>query len=175
MSEYFDELRRAMTRVSDLPNSVFIGQAVACPGTAMSRTLDHLPREKRIEFPVAEDMQMGVAIGMSINGLMPVCVYPRWNFLLLAASQLVLHLDKLPAYSRGGWRPRVLVRVAVATDEPLDPGHQHLGNFSEAFRSMLQTVRVVEMRTPREVREGYDGALSYEASTILVEFSEMYA
>src|SRR5260221_5260806 len=103
MSEikYFDELSAMMNKIASIPNSVFIGQAVACPGTAMSRTLENVPADKKIELPVFEDTQMGMAIGLSLRGLLPVCVFPRWNFLLLAMNQLVLHLDKLPIYSRG--------------------------------------------------------------------------
>ncbi len=101
-----------------------MGQAVVDAGTAMSTTLQHIPIEKRLELPVAEEMQLGMAIGMSLSGALPICIYPRFNFLLLAVNQLVNHLDKLPLYST--YRPKVLIRTAVATGYPLDPGPQHL-------------------------------------------------
>src|SRR5215475_11958092 len=137
MGTYFDALCAAMRMVADEPKAIFMGQAVAYPGTAMTNTFKGIAPEKLLEMPVAEDMQLGMATGMALAGWLPVCCYPRFNFLLLATNQLVLHLDKLPLYS--GWRPRVIVRTAIATPEPLDPGPQHLGDFTDAFRSMLKT------------------------------------
>ena len=174
MSAYFDELTVAMNKIAFIPNSVFIGQAVACPGTAMSRTLENVSAEKKIELPVFEDTQMGMAIGLSLRGMLPVCVFPRWNFLLIAMNQLVLHLDKLPIYSRGGYRPKVIIRTAVASEVPLDPGPQHLGDFSEAVRMMLATIRVYELRTADDIRWSYQDALERDTSTILVEYAGRY-
>src|SRR6516162_7203129 len=112
MSEYFDQLSKAMVAVAQHPRAVFMGQAVEYPGTAIFNTLKDVPKEKKLELPVAEDMQMGMAIGMSLNGELPICIYPRINFLLLAINQLVLHLDKLPLYS--DWKPNVLITKPIA-------------------------------------------------------------
>lgn len=170
---YRGELRRAMQMLAEHPRSVFIGQAVAVPGTAMSSTFEGVPREKLLELPVFEDTQLGMAIGMSLRGDLPVCVYPRWNFLLLAMNQLVLHLDKLPLYSE--YRPKVIIRTAVATDEPMDPGLQHLGDYSDAVQSMLDTVKVVRIGETQEIVPEYQRALESPGSTVLVEYSENYA
>ena len=93
--KYFDELKRSMEFLGSDDRTVFLGQAVAMPGTAMSNTLKDIPKEKLIELPVAEEMQMGMTLGMALNGYVPISVYPRWNFLLCAVSQLVNHVDKL--------------------------------------------------------------------------------
>lgn len=172
MTAYFDELCRAMSLVAEHPRSVFMGQAVACAGTAMRRTLEHLPADRLLELPVAEDMQMGMATGMALGGFLPVCIFPRWNFLLLAASQLILHLDKIPLYS--AYRPRVIIRTAVATRDPLDPGPQHLGDFSAAHRLMLDTVRIVRLQSALDIVPYYREAMERDGSTLLVEKMELY-
>lgn len=171
---YFDELCKAMELVAEHPRSIFMGQAVACKGTAMTDTFKNVPREKLLEMPVAEDMQMGMATGMAINGDLPIAIYPRINFLLLAINQLVLHLDKLPLYSRGGYNPRVLVRTAIATNKPMDPGHQHLGDYTQAFRLMLETVVVERLYDKTEIVPAYQRALDRKGSTLLIEMSERY-
>ena len=169
---YRAELTRAMTMLGQDPRTIVMGQAVAFPGTGMTQTFDGVPSDKLLELPVAEDMQLGMAIGMSLDGWLPVCVYPRFNFLLLAMSQLVLHLDKLPIYS--GYRPKVIIRTAVATDQPLDPGPQHLGNFSEAVQKMLETVHVEQLLESKRIVPAYRHALESNHSTILVERTELY-
>ena len=73
--------------------TLFIGQAVEVAGTAMSNTLKEINPNKLIELPVTEEMQMGITIGLGLNGNIPISVYPRWNFLLLAMNQLINHLD----------------------------------------------------------------------------------
>ena len=37
-------------------DTIFLGQAVAVPGTAMSNTLTGIAQEKLMELPVAEEM-----------------------------------------------------------------------------------------------------------------------
>lgn len=173
MSSYFDELKRAMDLLSIDPGVVFLGQSVAYPGTAMRRSLEGVKPNRLLEMPVAEDMQLGLAIGLALDGYLPVCIYPRWNFLLLATNQLVNHLDKMPLYS--DYRPRVIIRTAVATPEPLNPGPQHLGDFTNAYRQMLKTVCVETLEEPSHVMPAYRRAMLRDVSTILVEDTAKYA
>lgn len=170
---YFDELTKAMTALGRRPDTVFLGQAVAYPGTGMSRSLEGVPIEKRIELPVMEDAQLGMAIGMSLAGRLPICIYPRINFLLLAVNQLVLHLDKIPLYGNG-YNPKVIIRTSVAHHRPMDPGVQHLGDYSSALNDMLDTVHVRVINHKDEVRDAYDAAVARPQSTILVEKALLY-
>lgn len=173
MTIYLDRLTEAMTALGRDDRTIFLGQAVAYPGTAMTATFSGVPRERLLEVPVFEDTQLGMAIGLSLAGYLPVCVYPRINFLLLAMSQLVLHLDALPRYS--DYRPRVIVRTAVAHDRPLDPGAQHLGDYSRAVSAMLRTVEVVNLRPTADcILPAYRRAAEADHSTILVEYHELY-
>ncbi len=172
---YKEELCRAMDWLGQQPDTIFIGQAVACEGTAMSGTLKGVPKEKLIEFPVAEDFQLGASTGLALAGFVPITSFPRWNFLLLATSQLVLHLDKLPIYSNGGYKPRVIIRTAVASPEPLDPQAQHLGDFTDAFASICKNVEFLCLETPSMIVSAYQDAYRREQSTVLVERTHLYA
>ena len=172
MGAYFDELCRAMEMLAQEPRAIFLGQAVADKGTGMTASFAKVPQEKLLELPVAEDMQLGMSIGLALAGDLPISIFPRWNFLLLATSQLVLHLDKLPLYS--DFRPRIIIRTASATPVPLDPGPQHLGDFTWAFRSMLKTVSIVQLEHASDVVPAYRGAVNNDGSTILVEYPELY-
>ena len=84
MGRYFDELKRAMTYLGEQPDTMFLGQAVEYKGTGMTNTLTEVSREKLLEMPVTEEMQMGITSGLAVNGTVPISLYPRWNFLLLA-------------------------------------------------------------------------------------------
>lgn len=174
MSAYFEELCRTMAWLSERPRAVFVGQAVRFAGTSMFTTLRDVPMEKRIEFPVAEDMQLGLCTGMALNGDLPISIYPRINFLLLAVNQLVLHLDKLPLYSNDGYRPKVIIRTAIATDKPLDPQAQHIGDYSDALEAMLKTVTVVRLDRAKQIFPAYRKAVEWDGPTLLIERTELY-
>ena len=131
------------------PRTVFIGQAVEVPGTAMSNTVKDIPIARRIELPVAEELQMGMSIGLALQGQVPVSIYPRWNFLLLALNQLVNHLDKIGVMSNSGYQPRVIIRTSIGSQRPLHPQFQHIGDFTNALRLMCTTVEVVRLDEPR--------------------------
>lgn len=161
-----DEMKEAMTWLGKQPRTLFVGQGVACGGTRQSASFDGVPVEKRIEFPVAEEMQLGASVGLSLEGYKVVSVFPRWNFLLLAANQLVNHLDRLPLYS--DYRPKVIVRVAVGHSKPLDPGLQHQDDFTDAFAGMLRTVKVVRLE-PGQALNAYKQACDLEGSFVLVD------
>jgi pyruvate/2-oxoglutarate/acetoin dehydrogenase E1 component len=125
-----------------------------------------------MEFPVAENFQIGVSTGMAINGLIPVSVVPRWNFLLCATDQIVNHLDKMESMSSGSCKPKVIIRVAVGSETPVDPQDQHKGNFANAFRLMCKNIDIVELYEPDDILPAYKNAYTSDRSTILVEFSD---
>ena len=78
--KYFSEIQKAMTMLAEHEKTIFIGQSVRYEGTGLYDSLKHLPIDKRLEFPVAEYLQSGIANGMAIQGWIPVSVIPRWNF-----------------------------------------------------------------------------------------------
>jgi len=172
--KYFEALTHKMKDLADIPNTIFLGQAVKNSGTIMYNTLKDLPNNKTIEMPVAENMQLGMSIGLSLQGYLPISIFPRWNFLLSATDQLINHLDKISEISNNEFNPKVIIRVGVGSEEPLYPGPQHVGNFSDTFRSLLKNINVVELFTTEDIVREYNTAIRSHNSTILVEFMDKY-
>ena len=173
---YFDELKRAMEWLADQEDTVFLGQAVADPGTAMSNTLKDVARHKLIELPIAEDMQMGMSIGLALDGFVPVSIYPRWNFLLLATNQLVNHLDRFSKITSSQVAPKVIIRTSIGSKRPLHPQHQHIGDFTDAFRLLLGEIEVIRLDEADEIVEEYKNAYQNRdsRSTLIVEYGDYY-
>ena len=175
--KYFDELKRSMNYLAENNKTVFIGQAVEMPGTAMSTTLKDINSNKLIELPVAEEMQMGITTGLALNGNIPISIFPRWNFLLLAINQLVNHLDKVNIMSNNSFKVKTIIRTGVGSQRPLNPQHQHTGDFTEVVRKMCTTIDVIKLSEPQDIFPSYKRALNREdgRSTILVEFGDYYS
>ena len=170
---YQEEIKKAMNWIAQQDKSIILGQSVAFAGTGCYDSLVEVPSNKKMELPVAENLQMGLSIGMALNGFIPLSVYPRWNFLLCATDQIVNHLDKLSQINPA-CNPKVIIRVVVGSEKPVDPQEQHKGTFSDAFRLMAKNIDVVELDTIESIMPAYQHAYLREdnKSSILVEFSD---
>jgi pyruvate/2-oxoglutarate/acetoin dehydrogenase E1 component len=174
--QYASELKRAMERLAQDPRTIFLGQAVEVAGTAMSNTVKDIPLDRRLEMPVCEEMQMGITNGLALAGFVPVSLYPRWNFMVLALNQIVNHLDKMSVMSSGEYQPKVIIRTGIGSERPLHPQHQHIGDYTDAFRSMLTTIDVIRLDEPGQIFPAYEKALLRDdgRSTLLVEWGDYY-
>ena len=174
--KYADELKKAMNYLGKKPKSIFLGQAVEVAGTAMSNTLKEVPKNKLYEFPVTEEMQMGVTIGLLMQDFVPISIYPRWNFLILAANQLINHLDKLNEMTKNQYKSKAIIRTSVGSEYPLHPQSQHVGDFSKAFRSISKTLKIINLKKPEMIFPEYKKAFDRKdgVSTVLVEYGDYY-
>ena len=163
-----------MEYLANKKNSIFIGQAVEYPGTAMYNTLIDIKKERKIELPVAEEMQMGITIGMAMNGMMPISIYPRWNFLLLATNQIVNHLDKIKILGKNKLKNKIIIRTSVGSQRPLHPQHQHVGNFTKPFAEMCPNVDFIILKDAKDIFSSYKKASESNKPTVLVEFGDYY-
>ena len=173
---YFDCITEAMNLLAANEKVIFLGQCVGCPGNALFRNMEKIDIARRIEMPVTEDMQMGVSTGLALNGFIPVTIYPRFDFLVLASNQLVNHLDKFPGMSNGRVKPKVIIRVCVGSTNPLHPGIQHCSDHSEAFQKLLKTVELIVLDKADDIVPMYMYAMHRTDgfSTILVEKADLY-
>jgi len=172
---YFNELKRTMEWLGEQPKTIFIGQTVAGPGTFMYKTLLDIPIEKRLEMPINESFQMQFCIGVALAGIhIPICVYPRQNFLLLATADMTNMLDKIPAISEGEVIPKMIIRVASGPHKPVHPGYQHIGNYAEAFRNLFTTIKVVELEEPSDIFPAYEEAYNSEGVSLIIEEGNFY-
>jgi len=176
MGRYMDEITRSMDYLANKDDTVFLGQSVAVAGTAMRNTLLNVKEKKLFELPVEEEFQLGLSIGFSLNGRIPICIFPRWNFLLLATNQIVNHLDKLKELTQTQDPGKVIIRTGIGSENPLHPGPQHTGDFTEAFKLMCPHINVVRLDTTEMIFDEYRKAYERDdgTSSLLIEWSDRY-
>lgn len=171
---YKDELTKAMKLLAEDKRVIFLGQTASYPGSPMHGTLEKIAASKRIELPLIEDVQMGMSIGLSLQGYVPVSLYPRMDFLICAMNQLVNHLDKIEEMSNYQFKPKVIIRSAIGSTKPFYPGIQHCSDYTESFKLILRNTNVVKLENPKEIIPEYKRALESDKSTLLVEISDIY-
>ena len=93
-------------------------------------------KKKKLELPVAEEMQMGMTLGLAMDKNVPISIFPRWNFLLYGINQLINHIDKFKVMCGKEIVPKIIIRTSIGSQRPLHPQFQHIGDFSEAVQKM---------------------------------------
>ena len=164
--KYKDELVKAMELLALNENVIFLGQSVQYSGNAIYNTLEKIDNNRKIELPVFEDIQMGMSMGLALNGFIPVTCYPRFDFLIVAINQMVNHLDKIDYMSKGAMKPRIIIRTSIGPKEPLDGGPQHTADYTSAMKEMMTTINVVSLRRAEEIVPAYIKALEDENNLI---------
>ena len=163
-----------MNWLSKKNNTIFLGQSVSFSGNAIFNTLKDIDNSKKIELPVFEELQMGMATGMAMEGLVPINCYPRFDFLILAMNQLVNHLDKLQIMSDGIFKPKVIIRVAIGSKKPLNGGVQHTQDYTEIMKKTLTEINVVLLNDPKKIFNEFQKAYRSNHSSLMIENADFY-
>ena len=173
-TRYKDALTNAMSVLGKKDDTIFIGQQILFPGNPMSTTLGEVPKSKMIELPVMEESQMGMSLGMAMQGKFVITFYPRWDFLICASNQLINHVDKIKLMSNGKWSPNMIIRLGKGSDKPLDPGHQHKGNYFNEYKSLCKNINFYDLNKWENIEEVYKSAYENGGIHVLVEYPELY-
>ena len=179
--KYKNELIKSMEWLGDKDDTIFLGQAVKYSGNAMFNTTKTISDDKKIELPVFEDVQMGMSLGMALDGMVPITCYPRFDFLICATNQLVNHLDKISIISKGQFQPRIIVRTSIGSRVPLDAGEQHTQDHTLAFKNLLKRVEVVVLDESEDIFPAFKHAYERKPKskydslvTLIVEWGDHY-
>ena len=135
---HFEEMRRD-------PSVVVIGEDVAEYGGAFKVTqglVDEFGKERVINAPIAESAIVGAAIGMSMNGLKPVCEMQFIDFITCAFDQLTSYAAK----SRYRWGVGVPIVVRGPSSGNVHGGPFHSAN-PEMYFVHTPGLKVVEPAT----------------------------
>lgn len=174
---YQSQLTEAMMLLADGsgPNKyTIVGQGAQDGGHGMCSTFENVSLEQRIEVPVFEETQSGLALGMALDGLNIISIYPRVDFFISGLSQFLNHSDKVVKMSNGRFRPNLIFRVGVGAKTPLDGGPQHTNNYTEQFEAMTTNVTVKEILKDDDPLEVYCSAASVGGIYLLIEHYDLY-
>jgi pyruvate/2-oxoglutarate/acetoin dehydrogenase E1 component len=129
--------------------------------------------EKRIEFPVCEELQLGMSIGLSFLGYLPISIIQRMDFLLRAADQIVNHLDLIAKLSRNAFSPKIIIRTTIGSTSPLDCGLQHSKDLTAGFQKLV-SFPIFKVTTVKEVKSAYKFARECKTPVMIVEDQNLY-
>mgnify|MGYP001595123928 FL=1 len=170
--KYKDAIKKSMEELSKLDKVRFLGYNINY-GSRAYGTLKDISKNVCIETPVAENLIVGLAIGMSLEGYKPVVFFERHDFILNSLDAIVNHLDKIEKMSYGQFKTPVIIRATIGSKKPLTPGMQHTQNFTEVLKKIV-TFPVYEPLNSKQVLECYSKIKKFENSALIIEKRELY-
>ena len=95
MATYKDCITAAMTKLGQDPRTTIVGYNTSKAGGNAAGSLINFPQDRIQEMPLAENLMVGAAIGMSLDGWLPIVFFERMDFVVHAMDAIVNHLDKI--------------------------------------------------------------------------------
>lgn len=171
---YKKAIDKSMELIGEDPDSIFIGYNVRY-GSMGAGSFKNIPKHKLIETPVAENLMLSMAIGMSIEGFKPIVYYERFDFILNALDAMVNHLDKIESISKGEFKPKVIIRVVVGGKlTPFFTGPTHTQDFTSAITKMVNFPVVKLPDDPLKIEHLYEVAYQSDKSYLIIEEKDKY-
>lgn len=127
--------------------------------------------ERCFDTPLSEDSMTGFGLGAAINGMRPIHVHIRIDFLLLAMNQLVNMVSSY-TYSTAGRRPAPMVIRAVV-GRGWGQGYQHSKTL-HSFFSHIPGLKVVLPTTPRDAKGLLTAAIRDDNPVVFIEHRWLY-
>ena len=90
--------------------------------------------ERVFDMPASENAMTGVAIGMSLNKMIPIMNHQRMDFFLLAMDQLINNAAKWKYMFGGQQKTPIIIRLIVGRGWGQGPTHSQ--NFQNMFASV---------------------------------------
>lgn len=150
---YAQAINEALSLALDRDPAVFVmGQGVDDPSAMFGTTRGLQQRfgtARVFDTPLSEESMMGVAAGAAMNGLRPVFMHNRPDFVLLAANQLITHASKLHFMDNGQTTVPMVIWAAIGRG--WGSGAQH----SQAIQGILLGVpglKIVMPSTPHDAK-----------------------
>ncbi len=150
---YAKAINEALEIALENDPAVFVlGQGVDDPSAMFGTTRGLQPRfgtSRVFDTPLSEEGMMGVATGAAMNGMRPVYMHNRPDFVLLAFNQLVTHAAKFHFMDNGQTTVPMVVWAAIGRG--WGSGAQH----SQAIQGMLLGVpglKIVMPSTPYDAK-----------------------
>ena len=157
---YLEEVQKSMNYLSKNKKVIFIGQSVEFPGSSIYVSLKKVPMHKRLELPVFEETQMGLSLGLSLNGFIQISCFPIFDFLILAMNQLVNHLDKIDYLTNNKFKSKIIVRTLIGSTKPLNAGPQHTQDHTIGIKKMLKFSKVINLKNKKNIFKTYKKIIS---------------
>ena len=139
--------------LTNFPEVFVLGQGLWSPwyvGNTMKDLDKKFGKERIIDTPVSEAAVTGAAIGASLNGMKPIVVHPRMDFMLYAIDPIVNQAAKWSYMFGAQASPSITIRGII--NRGGEQGAQH----SQALHSWFAHIPGLKVLMPSTVSDARD-------------------
>lgn len=133
--------------------------------------LDEFGPERCMDTPLAESSIVGVAIGASLNGMLPIAEIQFADFIHPAFDQIVSEAARLHYRSNGTWSCPIVVRTPYGAGIHGGPYHSQS---VEAFYAHVPGLKVICVATPYDAKGLLKAAIRDPNPVIFLEHKKAY-
>ena len=151
-----------------------IGQGLWSPwyvGNTMKDLDKKFGKERIIDTPVSESAVTGAAIGASLNGMKPIVLHPRMDFMLYAIDPIVNQAAKWSYMFGGQASPSVTIRAII--NRGGEQGAQH-SQALHAWFAHIPGLKVVMPSTVSDARDLLIASVLSEQPVIYIDDRWLY-
>lgn len=136
-----------------------------------SGVLERFGKERMFSTPLSEEALMGFGIGAALNGLRPVNIHIRIDFLLLAMNQLV-NMAAVHRYATGG-KLKVPLTIRAVIGRGWGQGFQHSRSLQSVF-AHIPGLKVVMPSTAYDAKGLLASAIRDDNPVLFLEHRWLY-
>jgi acetoin:2,6-dichlorophenolindophenol oxidoreductase subunit beta len=133
--------------------------------------LERFGSDRCIDTPIAEDSMTGFGLGAAINGLRPIHIHIRVDFLLLAMNQLANMVSSFCYGSAGKVRVPLVIRAVVGRG--WGQGYQHSKTMHSTF-AHIPGLKVVTPTTVADAKGLMVSAIRDDNPVLVIEHRWLY-
>lgn len=172
---YCQAINEAISQEMERDPSVFV-YGIGAPDhkrifNSTNGLVEKFGKNRCFDMPLSEDAMMGFGIGAAINGLRPIYVHIRVDFLILALNQLI-NIASSYCYATGG-KIKVPLVVRAIVGRGWGQGCQH----SKTMHSLLAHIpglKVVVPTTPKDAKGLLISAIRDDNPVVVIEHRWLY-
>lgn len=173
--DFCGALREAMWQEMERDSTVFV-YGIGVPtgerifGSAAGLA-ERFGADRCFDTPLSEEAMTGFGLGAAINGMRPIHVHIRVDFLLLAMNQLVNMVSTYSYSTRGQIKAPLVIRVVVGRG--WGQGYQHSKSLHSYF-AHIPGLKVVLPTTPRDAKGLLISAIRDDNPVVFIEHRWLY-
>lgn len=172
---YREALNLAMTQEMDRDPNVFVyGLDVPDHKRIFGSTVGLVEKfgsERCFGTPLAEDAMTGFALGAAINGMRPIHVHIRVDFVMLAMNQVVNMISNYRYISAGKLKVPLVIRAVIGRGWGQSAQHS---KSLHSFFAHIPGLKVVMPTTPSDAKGLLAAAIRDDSPVIFLEHRWLY-
>lgn len=150
-------------------NVVLYGQDIASCG-GVFRITDGLVTKygaKRVfNTPLSESLMAGMAVGMALHGLKPICEMQFMGFAYTTLDQMINHISRLYHRSKGQAQANIVFRIPFGGQIPAPEHH------ADSYEQLFATIPGLHVISPSDSQAAYSllsASIQHAEPTVVLE------